>query len=436
MFLSLSLLGCSPSPTHFTAEDLVESTALPTSSPTSSPTISVASSVALTDPGCEQEDDAPSFDFTTSPKMLAIGVYASDETALATSTQFDNYFNQDGYGGEFGVAEWLHNSSNELVDVEFVTEVVALTKTQAIYAADQFLAPYEAVDLLDDAGFDFTQLADRLETDAGAPFTKGPVKFPITIVGIGDGTEAIIGTPAATFTFIGPPGSDPNSHRVDEQYDPVHFVYTATYITPSTPSADVLFHELGHSFFEVSEYYGNRDPDFGIGDFGPMGTGFRMPLNPLIRQCNDWVNVVDIAGLPTGAILTMEFNDDDDYIYRWRTASRPDEYFLLEAVRADGEYKHAPDDGLYIWHVDETQDGPSIDTAVTPHRLAFEQADGLFGIETIANDQGGAGDAFTTGDTFGASSTPNSNYNDGTSSGLDITQITVDLTNDQILVTF
>lgn len=86
-----------------------------------------------------------------------------------------------------------------------------------------------------------------------------------------------------------------------------------------------------------------------------------------------------------------------------------------------------------IWHVDErvtaSNTKPQM-TAAEHYRISVEQADGLFDLERNVNT-GDAGDIFVPGTSFSPFTTPDSDWWDGSDSGLSLDHIQF-LPNDQI----
>ena len=81
-----------------------------------------------------------------------------------------------------------------------------------------------------------------------------------------------------------------------------------------TPDINVVCHEMGHSVFGWSDYYGTGSPlSTNIGHYGVMGsggnTGSPMPVNPAFRIEKGWVdNVIDISNVNTQT-FTANSND-------------------------------------------------------------------------------------------------------------------------------
>jgi hypothetical protein len=103
-----------------------------------------------------------------------------------------------------------------------------------------------------------------------------------------------------------------------------------------------------------------------------------------------------------------------------------DEFFMIQnrdRVNNDSGY---PNDGFLIWHIDSTLDGTGwdylYDNSYTSHKLVrLMEADGLEEIEMGLSAD--AGDYYTSGDTFGPDTTPDSDAYDGSSTGITVSNI-------------
>ena len=176
-------------------------------------------------------------------------------------------------------------------------------------------------------------------------------------------------------------------------------------------------HELGHSFFGWPDTY---DYD----DDSQSGGGFAMetdiPCAPF-RMWAGWIDVVRVNGVNQ----TFALPPNGDTALRYDNPNNPREYFVVEYLQKTGWNSRAPDEGLLVWHVDEDGDNSWQDMTPTRHyRLSVEQADGLFELER--NLRGGAdGDLFHAGykTLFDATTTPNSNWWSGATSGLRLSSI-------------
>ncbi|MGH8597531.1 MAG: hypothetical protein ACREXT_12815, partial [Gammaproteobacteria bacterium] len=108
------------------------------------------------------------------------------------------------------------------------------------------------------------------------------------------------------------------------------------------------------------------------------------------------------------------------------------EYFLVENRQKVNYDASVPGSGLLIWHIDASKSGntaecyPGGPSCATNHyKVAVVQADNLYNMEKN-NNRGDAGDPWpgTSGKTvFDGASSPNSNYYNGSASGVSVTGI-------------
>jgi M6 family metalloprotease-like protein len=204
-----------------------------------------------------------------------------------------------------------------------------------------------------------------------------------------------------------------------------------------------MVHEMGHGMLGLPDLYdtgaGEADPTSkGIGWWGLMGAGnwnrqdSPAHMSAWSKDMVGWISIQTIAeGSPPGDYLLWPIVDS-------LTAIRIDlagtnEYFLLENRHRLGSDAFLAGEGLLIWHVDPeviTQWWPWNEVnAHDPHGLTLEQADGDDDLGNNVN-RGDSGDPFpglSVNTDFGPGTTPNSNLNDGTISGIRVDSITRNL---------
>ncbi|HEX6791862.1 MAG TPA: M6 family metalloprotease domain-containing protein [Candidatus Krumholzibacteria bacterium] len=125
--------------------------------------------------------------------------------------------------------------------------------------------------------------------------------------------------------------------------------------------------------------------------------------------------VDDIAVMGGGVTHTANFETRED---GWaEDMTNPIEYFLVENRQPVGSDARVwGGGGLVIWHIDSGVQSGGPDNDI-PHRVAVEQADGLFDLEH-ARDRGDEGDAYpgsTNNRVFNGDSNPSSDGHDGPS---------------------
>ena len=183
-------------------------------------------------------------------------------------------------------------------------------------------------------------------------------------------------------------------------------------------------HENGHMVLDYPDLYvyptspTSGYSSFGVGNYCLMGFGGSetnpVQINGYLKNLSGWSD--SVTPVVPGTEQSVRAGVNDSLVHR-RSAT---EYFVIENRQQVGRDGKLPDEGLLIWHVDETGDNRRPNPR---YELALEQADGTFDLEH-AVDKGDATDLYGPGQTFGASTTPNSCWWDGTPSGLEIISIT------------
>lgn len=196
-------------------------------------------------------------------------------------------------------------------------------------------------------------------------------------------------------------------------------------------SLGTFCHENGHMVCDFPDLYDYRRDgvySHGVGSFCLMCFGANAneknptQINAYLKFNAGWAdNITDItAGL--NASLRAGFNDF--YILR----KSDTEYYIIENRQKIDRDQALPGSGLAIWHIDEL--GSNENQGMTPnshYECSLVQADGEFDLER-AEANGAFGEAkdlfHGQGNTrFGDMTNPNSRWWNGTSSGLNITNI-------------
>lgn len=189
-----------------------------------------------------------------------------------------------------------------------------------------------------------------------------------------------------------------------------------------------FIHENGHMLFNWPDLYDYDSNSKGIGQYSIMsytGGGNPVPPDPYLRSVRcGWGKVTNLNDLPDHTQVSIQANSLDVYKYE---GSNPNEYFLIENIDKKGRWSNVPDEGLAIWHIDENgcNDWQYM-TYQRHYMVSLEQADGKFDLEKNAN-YGDTTDLFDASHymAFNDMTSPNSNWWDGKSSGLSITNISV-----------
>lgn len=155
-------------------------------------------------------------------------------------------------------------------------------------------------------------------------------------------------------------------------------------------------HECGHMVCEFPDLYDYGDVTGGVGDYclmdgGSYNNGGRTParVSGYLRYRAGWIDAAETIDLGAlgflgwgmkGATTTNIFLYGKD-----PTSSSPKamgsgvtEYFLIEGRPKTGWDAYLPDDGLAVWHIDETSSNSTNDLAYKGHNeVNLTQADNL-----------------------------------------------------------
>jgi M6 family metalloprotease-like protein len=204
-----------------------------------------------------------------------------------------------------------------------------------------------------------------------------------------------------------------------------------------------LVHEVGHDL-GLPDLYDTDGTSYGIGAWGTMGQGSwnYAPGNfagsspahhdPFNKWYLGWLtpthvlgaqNSLNVEPVETSAQVMQLVSNTNGVDWTWWWQSGAGEYFLVENRQKVGYDVGLPGCGLLIWHVDETRTSANTANATDTRRLVdVEEADGLNQMDSRTN-AGDANDPYSTGDSFGANSNPNSNFYSGAASGVSVSNI-------------
>ena len=208
---------------------------------------------------------------------------------------------------------------------------------------------------------------------------------------------------------------------------PTQQVVGATFISPWDVDVNLfwLTHELGHSIWGWPDLYDTTANSHGTGLYsvmsGNQSTGDIEPVGGPFLLAEGWVRAVKIRS--NKIIMTPDGNS----IARYDNPLDAREYFVIEARQNTtiGNSAFPVPVGLLIWHVDERVTTSNTLPQMTPEEhylVSVEQADGRFDLERRVNP-GDATDIYVPGGEFSQWTTPNSNWWDGSPSGLNIDDI-------------
>ena len=146
------------------------------------------------------------------------------------------------------------------------------------------------------------------------------------------------------------------------------------------------------------------------------------PKNPIrigayLRHAAGWSS--NIANIAPGGSVTLASNKNEFALLR----KNKTEYFIIENRQQVGRDVSLPDAGLAVWKVDETGDNSNeAMTSASHYECSLIQADGRNDLEKGVNNGDGS-DLFAQNGLFSDTSTPNSKWWDGTSSGLKVSNV-------------
>jgi M6 family metalloprotease-like protein len=139
-------------------------------------------------------------------------------------------------------------------------------------------------------------------------------------------------------------------------------------------------HENGHMLFGWPDLY---DVDKkGVGNYCLMAYAAD-PHNPpppcaYLRMRQGWTTVKNFNEYKWGTQVILKSNSNE--IYKYTNPLIPEEYFLLESKFKNGSrLGNLPDDGLFVWHIDERQ-GCNNDRDILPenhYAVKLIESDGL-----------------------------------------------------------
>lgn len=226
----------------------------------------------------------------------------------------------------------------------------------------------------------------------------------------------------------------PHSSRLSPDYELVPGKTAADYQITNMGSELTLgtfCHENGHMICDFPDLYDYRNDgvySHGVGSFCLMCAGANVneknptQINAYLKYRAGWAN--NVTDITSGLNATVRAGVNDFFILR----KNQREYFIIENRQKVGRDQALPGSGLAIWHIDEL--GNNENQGMTPnshYECSLVQADGEFDLERAEpNGQfGEAKDLFHgSGNTrFADGTNPNSRWWNGSSSGLDVANI-------------
>jgi M6 family metalloprotease-like protein len=350
---------------------------------------------------------------------LTLLIEFPDEPAIISRAEVQDYVNLPGYsnyGNNGSIRDYFYDVSGGLLTyTNHVADYYTAQHNKAYYTdesvdigirASELIN--EALNSLDDQGFNFATLS----TDSS------------------DRIRAINTLYAGEVDNAWAEGLWPHKGYLDPVFeaDGVRSRHYQITEIGTELSLGTFCHENGHLLFDWPDLYDYDHDSYGIGEYGLMAYGASsknpVPPNPSYRADAGWETVTDITYLLPGTVFSH--NANSLRAYRYSHPTEPDEYFLIESRIKTGRNAALPDEGLLIWHIDDSENDND-DEQMTPsqhYRVSVEQADGAFDLEN-QNNTGDDGDLFHQGYAaiFDDETIPNANWWSGDDSGLFIHSI-------------
>ena len=352
---------------------------------------------------------------------LCLLVDFPDVPATISQTQVEAYCNLRGYNG-FGnngsvYDYFFDNSSGRLRYTSIVAPYYTAQHNKDYYTdetqpngvrAQELIK--EALDHLRAQGFDFSPLT----------VDSGKYVYATNIFYAGDVVNNW------------PKGLWPHSWRLFTDYQLMPGKIAADYQITNIGNELTLgtfCHENGHmicDFPDLYDYKNDGVSSHGVGSFCLMCAGANIDeRNPTqvgayLKYRAGWAdNTISL-----GANATIRAGVNEFFLHR----KDQREYFIIENRQQTGRDQSLPGSGLAIWHIDELGDNENQGMMPNSHyECSLVQADGEFDLERGegGGHYGEAKDLYYAGGNthFGESTNPSSRWWNGTSSGLDISNI-------------
>jgi M6 family metalloprotease-like protein len=339
-----------------------------------------------------------------SGKGLVVLVDFSDRPQSIPASEYDEAFNGDTYDSLGSVRTWIESISY----AKYTASHTVIGPMRADYPTTHYEGSVE---------FDYSASRELMkqvfayidaQIDLTAYATNGAMP---SLVVIYPGAEIA----KVWATGLWPHAGEGGYTTSEKVRIPNAFISNGGTRTPM--SLQTFRHELGHSLFSWPDTYDYDDDSMSAGGYATETT---LPCAPF-RMWSGWLNVTDLVGLNQNLSLAP----NSDTCLRYLNAGNAKEYFVVEYMRKESVKRpDTPDEGLLIWHVDETGDNSLQDMTPTKHyELSVEQADGLFDLEK--NKTSRANDLYHAGNktTFDDTTTPNSKWWNGSASGFAVCDV-------------
>jgi hypothetical protein len=192
---------------------------------------------------------------------------------------------------------------------------------------------------------------------------------------------------------------------------------------------DTFCHENGHMLCNWPDLYDYQFDSYGIGRFCLMCdmASATNPVEPcaFLKYAAGWTTTTLLTTHQTDLPLPTRQQSGQNLIYKFEHPTKSNEYFLIENRQKTGRDQALPDSGLALWHIDTDGSNDFEQQTSTEHyKVTLVQADGRWDLE-YGNNRGDSTDLWKspTYVTCGPNSNPNTNWWDGSSSSLGVSQI-------------
>lgn len=178
-----------------------------------------------------------------------------------------------------------------------------------------------------------------------------------------------------------------------------------------------LYHEMGHLIADWPDLYSSNDVETGCWDI-MASSGRSLPANPYLLHLNGWNDVVNIANLSSGSLVTANGKSlNVGHIYYLNT--KPDEFFYFKPYTKQMPLcSYIPDQGLTIWRINKK--GDNFYYPNTPLLVEMVHANNsMANIDTDVCFKADGSNAYSS------TTTPAANWFDKTPSGIDINEISI-----------
>lgn len=222
------------------------------------------------------------------------------------------------------------------------------------------------------------------------------------------------------------------------QFGEIHVNHQAT--------AGIMVHELGHLIYGLPDLYDTDYSARGVGNWCVMSGGSwgrrsedaysgQTPVLPSawVRYTLGWVDAAEGAGMTSIRAAGSTTASSANTVFKLTTGTAG-EFFLVENRQPlgydeglEGTLGNNFSGGLAVWHVDTSKGSNSAEwypglSASNHLKVALEQADGLWELEKNQSS-GNSADLYRSGNSFTATSTPDSKLYSGASSLVEVTSI-------------